>query len=678
MPVKENENPKRDEQAITQPSQEQAKSNQPEQPLKNDTPKTSENAQPQKPDTAQENKQPQDFGKLLPFLTVKAEFHKNRLQDFENRIANVNERMERAEGKIQALTDRVTALRKENQLLEKQQDMPFVKGMMERNNRRIEQIEQDKIPNQQDKIADLQDRAFNLKGKVNRTQHKLDRLAALSDVVKAFVFRSVGKRRERFADALDRLNTASLMCLQDKKINFTDKRDVLASKHEWSTSSIEKLQLQEQIDKLNQKINAVDERIAKIDVKENHFEKIKDEPVMDDVIQATGEKLNEFIYGEDLSMPIVGESVVETAIFASAPEAEIRKEMAMKKLGTAIAKEEQGIEIATELAEHAPDAGFREYAMNDVAQRMVKLQELQAELVEVVRTPAEELKQKREELESEQDTERDVEEYMQEMVADGKADVDRSGAVKINPEYYKSLPRNDRHIEVMPENQAQAVMRNLKANGIEFSAVKRENGKVAITVSNKDILPLQAAKEQPVQQANVQIKRNPQRTQAKTINPDYYKALPKEERAIFTESKGVAQDILKRLQDHEIQFSAVERKDAVGITVSTQNQQAYENISKFVKNNRAAEYVNPEFFRSLKPQERRTVPMSEEQARATVQKLQAKGIAHSAIFNGGKSAVTTKRATFSRAKLKNEAQRVSKQQAQKPKEQTKKKAQGIE
>jgi len=128
----------------------------------------------------------------------------------------------------------------------------------------------------------------------------------------------------------------------------------------------------------------------------------------------------------------------------------------------------------------------------------------------------------------------------------------------------------------------------------------------------------------------------------------------------------------------KIPYSAVVRKnDTVALTVSKENRQAYQNIESSVKGERAVQYVNPDFFKSLPKEERFTQKMSQEQAQAKVQELDEKGIPHSAVLNGEKSAVTVakrdgKTAFFSRKQLHQEAQRISSQRSSNPPEKSQK------
>ena len=181
-------------------------------------------------------------------------------------------------------------------------------------------------------------------------------------------------------------------------------------------------------------------------------------------------------------------------------------------------------------------------------------------------------------------------------------------------------------------------------------------------------------------------KRQGEKGKYQTINPEYYASLSKEQKHSRVEATEVAREIVKGLIAEKIPYSAVVRKnDTVAITVSKDNAKAYKQIENKVKGVRAAEYINPEFYKALPKEFRVTLPMTEEQAKAKVAELDKKGIAHSAVINGDKSAVTVSkkdqgRAFFSRSQLKREVQRISgqgKKQPQKQKSPKKKDTQGL-
>jgi hypothetical protein len=214
-----------------------------------------------------------------------------------------------------------------------------------------------------------------------------------------------------------------------------------------------------------------------------------------------------------------------------------------------------------------------------------------------------------------------------------------------------------------------AVMLALTAAGVEFSATSRGEDKVGITVANKDVVALSDIMENSVGKAVTLGRKKSHEHEEKpdyqTINPEYFKSLPKEERSTRVETKDTARQIVKGLAQADIQYSAVVRKnDTVAVTVAKSDAQKFKQISDKVKGERAVQYVNPDFYRSLPKNERATQRMTEEQAKAKSAELDLKGIEHSAVFNGDKSAVTVKKkdtkvAYFSRNQLKKEVQRIN-------------------
>ena len=141
------------------------------------------------------------------------------------------------------------------------------------------------------------------------------------------------------------------------------------------------------------------------------------------------------------------------------------------------------------------------------------------------------------------------------------------------------------------------------------------------------------------------------------INPDYYKFLAKDNRAIHVETKEVADKVMSQLESKGIAFSASERANGItAITISKSDDTAYTDISESVKENRAVQFVNADFFQSLPKEERATQRMSQEQAEQKVEELSQQNIPHSAVTVEKKNADA---AFLSRDKLKRSAQRIS-------------------
>ena len=288
----------------------------------------------------------------------------------------------------------------------------------------------------------------------------------------------------------------------------------------------------------------------------------------------------------------------------------------------------------------------------------------------------------------------EVDSWLTAMLENGDAVLTDDGGFKVNPDYYKELPRNDRHVETMTDIQAVEVMTALTAAGIDYSAATKGEDKVGITVSKKDVPALndimyaaigKIARTEAAQENGGKGEKG----KYQTINPEYYASLGKEDKHTRVEPIGTARKIVAELQKANIPYSAVVRKnDTVAVTVSKANAPAYKQIESAVKGERAVEFVNSDFFKALPKQERFTQRMDEGQARKKSAELTAKGVEHSAVFGGAKSAVTvakkdSQRAFFSRGRMQKDVQRISGRGQQKnpqQKQQTPKKRnnQGLE
>lgn len=240
-----------------------------------------------------------------------------------------------------------------------------------------------------------------------------------------------------------------------------------------------------------------------------------------------------------------------------------------------------------------------------------------------------------------------VDNWLSDMIDSGNAVVTENGGFKINSEYYNELPRNDRHYESMTEIQAVEVMSALTSAGVEFSAASRGEDKVSVTVSKKDVSALNDIMQKSIGKTVQKNAPKTQKSHAKnehyqTINPDYYKSLPKEQRYTRVEMKDAAREIVKGLMAQNIPYSAVVRKnDTVAVTVSKESSQAFKQIEKSIRSKE-----NPDRTNSDK----------------------------SAVTSAEKSG---RRAYFSRSKMQRDAQRISGRGQQKPQQTAKKKDQEL-
>jgi hypothetical protein len=129
----------------------------------------------------------------------------------------------------------------------------------------------------------------------------------------------------------------------------------------------------------------------------------------------------------------------------------------------------------------------------------------------------------------------------------------------------------------------------------------------------------------------------------KYINSNYYKSLPKIDRKIYNLLSEEAADLMEKLSEQNIPFSAViGNKNQTRVTVSKSNESKVSEILN-VKNEK---YINPEFYKSLGKSERFTQRMDEKSAKELTSELKKNGIEHSAVIDGDKSAVTVRKKDF--------------------------------
>ena len=643
----------------------------------------------------------QKSGKLLPFLNAKAEFHQGRIDSLDEMIANQTDKIDRNKAKIEALSAKADKLEDTNRMLKATVgNLPGIRKIIEINEQRISAIREQKIPKREQKVEQGWKKIDTMTAKRDRIEHKLNRVVALNDTIKSFSIGFNKERREAFADAMTRLNGATVDCLSDKKASLeAKKQEILTTYNDPATSVVDKYKLSEQLKSVNERITALDDKIMKLARPETHYaEQTNDQ--LDASMKLTGDKLGQMVQDGTMDMPTLAEGAVQAAqeveTLDRSQVAALADQLGIQPLA--------GVEMQLEDDYNMIDGLINNGSKEDIDKARAELREAIKNMESIAENPfvpqemrdnaADELVNMKKQLEIlDMADEVEVDSWLTAMLENGDAVLTDDGGFKVNPDYYKELPRNDRHVETMTDIQAVEVMTALTAAGIDYSAATKGEDKVGITVSKKDVPALndimyaaigKIARTEAAQENGGKGEKG----KYQTINPEYYASLGKEDKHTRVEPIGTARKIVAELQKANIPYSAVVRKnDTVAVTVSKANAPAYKQIESAVKGERAVEFVNSDFFKSLPKQERFTQRMDEGQARKKSAELTAKGVEHSAVFGGEKSAVTvakkdSQRAFFSRGRMQRDAQRISGrgQQKSQQREQTpkKRKNQGLE
>lgn len=472
---------------------------------------------------------------------------------------------------------------------------------------------------------------------------------------------------------MDRLNEATYHCLSDKRKSLDTKKQELIRKYNApETSVVDKYKLQAQINDLSSRIQSVDDRMEKV-WQPDEFYITQSDDVLDAQMKLTSDKLADMVDSGTVAIP----DLAEKTLFAALETEELDKSQVAALADQLGIEPLHKVEDDYNLIDGIINNGSKEdidKAKAELAEGIKSMESLADNPFvseEVRASAAEELTKMKSQLELlNMYDEVKVDNWLSDMIENGSAVVTEDGGFKVNPDYYKELPRNDRHVETMTEIQAVEVMSALMAEEVQFSAATKGEDKVGITVSKADVPALN-----DVMYASIgKIARTEaakanggkgEKGKYQTINPEYYASLGKEDKHTRVEPIDTARKIVAELQKENIPYSAVVRKnDTVAVTVSKANADAYKQIESAVKGERAVEFVNSDFFKALPKQERFTQRMDEGQARKKSAELTAKGVEHSAVFGGEKSAVTvakkdSQRAFFSRSKMKRDVQRLS-------------------
>lgn len=640
----------------------------------------------------------QKSGKLLPLLNAKAEHHQSRIDSLDEKIANQTDKIDRNKAKIEALSAKADKLEDTNRMLKATiGNLPGIGAVIALNEKRIQAIREEKIPERQQKIDQGWKKIDKFTVKRDRIEHKLNRVIALNDTIKSFSIGFNKERREAFADAMTRLNGATVDCLSDKKATLEAKKQkILDTYNDPATSVVDKYNLSEQLKDVNERISALDDKIVKLARPETHYEEqVNDQ--LDASMKLTGDKLGEMVQKGNIDMPTLAESAVQAAQKVETLDRSKVAELADQLNIQPLANVEMQLEDDYNMIDGIINNGSKE----DIDKAKAELAEGIKSMESLAENPfvpqemrdnaVEELAKMKSQLELlNMHDEVEVDSWLSDMLDTGDAVLTDDGGFKVNPDYYKELPRNGRHVETMTEIQAVEVMSVLMSAGVQFSAATKGEDKVGITVSKNDVSTLNDVMYASIGKiahtdAAKENGGKGEKGKYETINPEYYASLGKDDKHTRVESIDTARNIVAELQKANIPYSAVVRKnDTVAVTVSKANSQAYQQIESAVKGKRAVEYVNPDYFKTLPKQERFTQRMGEGQARKKSAELTSKGVEHSAVFGGEKSAVTvakkdSKKAFFSRGKMQRDAQRISGRGQQKPQQTPKKRNdQGLE
>ena len=566
--------------------------------------------------------------KLMPFLNVKAETHQSKIDSIDVKIATKEDKISRNEAKIEQLTAKADRLEDRNTMLKNMfGNVPAVRKIIESNEKKIENIRNVKIPKRQEKIKVHKQKVAVLSGKRDKIEHKLNRVIALSDAIKSF---SIGLNRERraiFSDAMDRLNTANADCLSDKITALqVKKQQIIEEYNRPETSVVDKLKLTLKLKNINGKIHDTNEKMQKLIHSENHYSE-KSADTVDATMKVTSDKFADISESATYTIPEITENIIATADSVDLMDknkiAEIAADFNSLDGSSRTELENMQKELSETLTAMKEISGNK-YMMQSIRESTAKeIPQIEAQLnavnqaLEKLKTPENALKNtvigedgskkinmdfynsvpknerftaaltvpQAEKVMSEL-TKQNIEfsavtrgekavvmvaeknmSDLQKIIEQSQNEInqefhDNSRAEKtdfkpINPDFYKSLPTENRSINIETKENAEKIMSQLSEKNIAFSAVECKNSKFAITVAKEDENAYKSVANEVKGERAVQY-----------INADFFKSLPKNERASQGMSQENAEQKIAELSEKNIPHSAILNGEKLVVTVA--------------------------------------------------------------------------------------------------------------
>lgn len=574
---------------------------------------------------------------LLPILNAKYRSHLNQIDNFNEKKSVCADKIDYRQGKIDKLTSKADRLEQTNRMLKSmfansKLSAP-VNYLVQRNEEKVKQIRDERIPKHTKKI-DLQNiKIENLNHKIDVKQCKADKLQNLSSLIKSFGILNRDERHKQFSSSLDGLHNASQRSLQFKLDKCDLRLNKLSEKYLNTESSVEKLNITKQMSDLREKRSDLSTRLTKLQGISQPFSQQSD-ITMDKLMQQTEKNISQSVNTEKLDINNLAENIcVNNAEYLM--NAEMAMEDDYNSLDGIInngSKHEKEDELQEEIQRQAQEkansmtddekknflnetertsaASPVDVALNDV---------LTAELIK-------------------KNTDFSKDNWLDTLIDTGKAEIKEDGSFKINSDYYKKIPREDKLINKYSEKTANDIMAGLAEKGIEFSAVSRANDIVAITVDRKDEAALNALFDKDIVSEKDHISRNG-------------KQISLNETTGQLDSKSRSeQDVSKMTELQQLQYTVDTDINLYG-NVQPETLKAFLENGYDVVNNEAVKLsepqkneplkVNSEYYKSLTKENRHITTQPKDIAEKIMNELDTKSIPYSAVSRNNEMVAIT-------------------------------------
>lgn len=261
--------------------------------------------------------------KLIPLMETLTAHQESKIENAQTKIQSHLQKIGKNENKIVQLNDRSQRLRNVTDFLKalsKNSSIPGIKRLIEakieRNEQKISDINENKIPMREEKIAKHKAAIDTQTQKIEKSQDKIDRYTHLSDFVKSFGFSDRAERHEHFMSSLINLNGDSQKRTAGKLERCVDKLQALNNEYSLTDSAVKKTEINAQIAKLNGKRTSLSDKLDKlqnaqldyISIKNNEFGKNTPD-LVNGLIENSGKALDNALSAKTSSISSVIDTV---------------------------------------------------------------------------------------------------------------------------------------------------------------------------------------------------------------------------------------------------------------------------------------------------------------------------------------------------------------------------------
>lgn len=579
---------------------------------------------------------------LLPIFYMAYSSHMDTLDHLQEQKAETQDQISKSENRIAMLEEKAARLEATNSMLQDLMDSGKLPGavsaIIRANETKINAIHENRIPKIENSIKKAENKISKLDDRIAVVRLKAEKLRNFSNVIKSFLTPDPQKRRELFRESMDGLRNSTKNLLNIDRNTAKSKLAKLSEQYEKSDSMAEKYKLGQKIETVKSSISSIEAKIHRLETAPK-FQEADDHAVDKNIAKTESEIENTdfFAGGEIFDM----DKPVETVALDSSEylrNAEMSMEDDMNMIDGIInngKKEERpdvplfleeidfstcddatlqsfresakaNMECAKEISQAlSQNYDYERYTLNSEQALSDVREKFSDDRIDFVLACAlngtsdgriaKEVKDfARDTLQNvpELYTKRSMslsshaglvnlfaktvmksqpEKQMEKPVPEKKEPQrPRSGIRKINPNYYRQIPPEDRVITNEPAKVGAIIMTELEKQKIPFSAVETDKG-VTITVSKKNEGAFHAAEEKAKD------------THVRLVNPEVFRQIPREDRAIQPMSEKEAQETMQKLEKDDISYSARLDGDKSAVTVRKSEAPAYFSRKKMKK-----------------------------------------------------------------------------------------------